>query len=76
MNLESNQQTPAYADAYNRIGDCLFHNRQFAMAEENYTRAAQFASRPPEIIRCIRRASCWDCRKIIRKDQRDGSLDP
>ena len=41
VNLESNQQTPAYADAYNRIGDCLFHNRQFAMAEENYTRAAQ-----------------------------------
>ena len=38
VNLESNQ---AYADAYNRIGDCLFHNRQFAMAEENYTRAAQ-----------------------------------
>ena len=24
-------------------------------------------NRPPEIIRCIRRASCWDCRKIIRE---------
>ena len=38
---KQSKQTPAYADAYNRIGDCLFHNRQFAMAEENYTRAAQ-----------------------------------
>lgn len=37
---ETNQQQPSVADAYNRIGDCLFYNRQFAAAEEHYTRAA------------------------------------
>lgn len=30
---------PTYADAMNRIGDCYFHNRQFAEAEKNYTTA-------------------------------------
>ena len=39
--LESNRQSASYADAFNRIGDCLFHNRQFAQAEEQYSKAAQ-----------------------------------
>lgn len=38
---ETNNGAASFADAYNRIGDCLFYNRQFAAAEENYSRAAQ-----------------------------------
>jgi len=39
--FESNKTAPSLADAYNRIGDCLFYNRQFTLADENYSKAAQ-----------------------------------
>lgn len=41
VNLAGDAAEPAVADAYNRIGDCLFYSRQFAAAEDNYTHAAQ-----------------------------------
>ena len=40
VTLESNSHANSFADAFNRIGDCLYYDRQFAEAETNYTRAA------------------------------------
>lgn len=39
--VAENRNSASVADAYNRIGDCLFRNRQFAAAEESYSKAAQ-----------------------------------
>ncbi len=36
---ELSANDPTYADVMNRIGDCYFHNRNFAEAEKNYTTA-------------------------------------
>ena len=38
VNAERNTSATSLADAYNRIGDCYFHNRQFDAAQENYQR--------------------------------------
>ena len=40
-NVETNAKASTLADAYNRIGDCLYQNREFTSADENYSKAAQ-----------------------------------
>ena len=38
--VETNKNKPEYADAYNRIGDSYYYNRNFAEAEKFYSQAA------------------------------------
>ena len=38
---KTNQNPEALADAYNRIGDCFYQNRQYTEAEENYSNAVK-----------------------------------
>lgn len=39
ITLEKDHDAKSFADAFNRIGDCLYHDRQYAEAETNYSRA-------------------------------------
>jgi len=39
VSAEPNQSLNSFADAYKRIGDCLYYNRQYTEAEDNYSRA-------------------------------------
>ncbi len=41
VNTEKDRQTPNYADALNRAGDCNLFSRNFAEAERYYTQAAK-----------------------------------
>jgi tetratricopeptide (TPR) repeat protein len=43
VNLERNRNADIFADAINRIGDCLFYERDFRNAEIQYTRAANLS---------------------------------
>lgn len=40
ISVETNKHCPQFADAYNRIGDLYYYNRDFAQAENYYAQAA------------------------------------